>query len=631
MIQEIINFVDTLPNEVFTNNLQPKEGLYILLEIDEQGNLVNVDEERKINSEDIGFYSKKDKEINSLIEKCLPLWMNTVPVSNAKIFNPIKKIFGNTCSPFAFSFNKKNWEKYEELTLLQKQFKEEAIHQEQIKEKFKEFMQGELTIYFDIAEQYVEDELHRKWMKRFRNYLYNHLFDLIDKLDEFKKLKSAQGIYLFLKTPTLEDYKEPYQNYLAAKVFNKDDYNKTKPSTEEIHGISDSVSYFNDKKPFLKHPSAPLLYNYRVTGKEATRLWQFYNLQRNKQIPNPMPIFIDKKELTERAVKVFNNEKGKLGYVELVKKLLEKGEDLSNYYLIFFDVRAKKSKIIDIDFVSNFRYEMKDVKINEIFSLGGHMEAKMKIENVFDFEYKIINTIFNNQLMPKANWRRYFDEMEAHRMSANTYNQLMKYRKSIYDYVFKSQRQAITKNMFDDIMLKGILDDIRLDKYENRKHTKEYNIKEKLNIWFSLYEYFDYTQFNKPLNKQSMVNKTEELLSRISTIAKNEEEHLQNDDEFAFAVGQVIYYLLSQSKSENKTHALLEPFLQKTDPGLLKREIARSFNMYKHELRFYAKKFDKVMSEIMGYEPYEKNMKKMLPLFLAGYFAQCVFFQKSEN
>ena len=629
MIQEIINFIDTLPNEVFTNNLQPKEGLYILLDIDEEGNLINVDEEGKIDNEDIGFYSKKDKALSPLIEKCLPFWMNTLPVSNAKIFNPIKKVFGNTCSPFAFSFNKKNWEKYEELTHLQKQFKEETFHQEQVKEKFKEFMRGELTIYFDIATQFIEDELHQKWMKQFRNYLYNYLFDLIDSLDEFEKLKSAQGIYLFYKTPTLADYKEPYQNYLAAKVFNKDDYNKTKSSTEEIYGISDSVSYFNDKKPFLKHPSAPLLYNYRITGKEATRLWQFFNLQRNKQIPNPMPIFIDKKELTEKAVKIFNDEKGKLGYVELIKKLLEKGEDLSNYYLIFFDVRAKKSKVIDIDFVSNFRYEMGGVKIVELFSLNGHLEAKTKVKTVFDFEYKIINELFNHQLMPKENWRRYFGEMEAHRMSANTYNQLMKYRKACYDYIFKSQRQAITKMILDDIALKGVLDDIRLDD----NGSNDYSIKAKLNIWFSLYEYFDYTQFNKPLNKISMVNKTEELISRISTIAKNENEHLKNDDEFAFAAGQIIHYLLNKSEAGNRTHALLEPFLQKTDATLLKREIARCFDMYKHAIKFYARKyeFDKIISEVMGYEPDEKNMKNLLPSTLAGYFAKSTFTKKSES
>ena len=256
MIHEIINFVETLPDEVFTNNLKPKEGLYILLDIDENGNLVNVDEEGKISEDDIGLYSKKDEELSPLIKECLPLWMNTLPVSNAKIFNPIKKVFGNTCSPFAFSFNKKNWEKYEDLTLLQKQFKEESLLQEQINDKFKEFMRGELTIYFDIASQYIKDGIHQKWMKLFRNYLYNNLFDLIKSLDKFKTLKSAEGIYLFYKTPKLEDYKEPYQNYLASKVFNKDDYNKAKPSTKITYGISDSVSYFNDKKPFLKHFSS---------------------------------------------------------------------------------------------------------------------------------------------------------------------------------------------------------------------------------------------------------------------------------------------------------------------------------------------------------------------------------------
>jgi CRISPR-associated protein Csh1 len=629
MIQEIINFVDTLPSEVFTNNLQPKEGLYILLDIDEYGDLVNVDEDGKIIEEDIGFYSKKDGEFSPLVIRCLPFWMNTLPVSPAKIFNPIKKVFGNTCSPFAFSFNKKNWEKYEDLKLLKKQFDGETITSEQITDKFREFMRGEMEIYFDIASNFVEDELHQKWMKLFRNYLCNNIFDLVSNLDEFEKLKSAQGIYFFYKTPTLEDYKEPYQNYLAAKVFNKDDYNKTKPSTDEIYGISDSVSYFNDKKPFLKHSSAPLLYNYRITGKEATRLWQFFNLQRNKQIPNPMPIFVDKKELTAKAIKVYNDEKGKLGYVELIKNLLEKGEDISNYYLVFFDVRAKKSKIIDVDFVSNFRYEMNDVEIVELFSLNGHLKAKSKVKNVFDFEYKVINQFFNGQLMPKEGWRRYFDEVEAHRMSANTYNQLIKYRKACYDYVFKSRRQAITKTMFDDIMLKGILDDIRLDD----NGSNDYSIKAKLNIWFSLYEYFDYTQFNKLLNDKPMVNKTEELMNRISAVATNEDEHLKNDDEFAFAAGQIIHFLLNKSEAGNRTHALLEPFLQKTDATLLKREIARCFEMYKHAIKFYAQKyeFDKVMSEVMGCEPTEKNMKNLLSYTLAGYFSKSIFYKKSEN
>ncbi|MFT6337929.1 MAG: CRISPR-associated protein Csh1 [Halioglobus sp.] len=629
MIQEIINFVESLPDEVFTNNLKPKEGLYILVDLDEEGNLLNVDGEGRINEEDIGFYSKKDEEMSDLIKRCVPLWMNSVPVSNAKIFNPIKKVFGNTCSPFAFSFNKKNWEKYKDRSVLQKQFIGQEIDNDSLKDKFNEFMLGEMAIYFETASQYVEDDLHKNWMKLFRNYMHNHLIALMENLNEYQEMKSAQGVYVFLKAPTAKDYKIPYQEYLAAKVFNKDDYNKKKESTQEIFGVSDSVSYFNDKKPFLKHKSAPLLYNYRVSEKEAINLWKFFNLLRNKQIPNPIPIFIDQRELNSVAIKVYSSGKEKVGYAELVQLLLKKHKDLSNYYLIFFDVRAKKSKVIDIDFVSNFQYKMNDVKITEVFSLKGSQEAKSRIQNVFDFEYIVINRMFNNQLIPKAGWRRYFDEIEAKRMSNNTYDQLMKYRKSIYDYVFKSRRSAITKPMFDDIMIKGILDDIR----SNENITKDYVIKEKLNIWFSLFEYFDYTQFNKSLNQQSMVNKTKEQISRITIIASNDDEHLDSDAQFAFATGQIIRYLFSKSNSGNMTHAMLEPFLQKTDASLLKGEIARCFSMYKHNIKVYPGRysFDKIMSEVMGYDPEEKNMKKLLPMTLAGYFAKSLFYKKIEN
>jgi CRISPR-associated protein Csh1 len=96
MIQEIINLVDTLPSEVFTDNIQLKEGLYILLDINEEGDLINVDSEGKVLDNDIGFYSKKDEQLSEAVSKSLSLWTSVVPISTAKIFNPIKKIFGNT-------------------------------------------------------------------------------------------------------------------------------------------------------------------------------------------------------------------------------------------------------------------------------------------------------------------------------------------------------------------------------------------------------------------------------------------------------------------------------------------------------------------------------------------------------
>ncbi len=198
------------------------------------------------------------------------------------------------------------------------------------------------------------------------------------------------------------------------------------------------------------------------------------------------------------------------------------------------------------------------------------------------------------------------------------------YRKSIYDYVYKSKRQAITDKMYHDMMQKSIMDDIKHDK----EHDKSYRIKEKLNIWFSLYNYFANSK-----NKEDMVNKTEQLFERIKIIAKNENERIKTDEEFAFASGQLIWKLLIQSESSNKTHALLEPFLQKTDVELFKRAIARTYEIYKHKFDLYPIKyeFDKIMSEVMGIET-NTNVKSLLPLILAGYFSETIFKKdKNEN
>ncbi len=211
-----------------------------------------------------------------------------------------------------------------------------------------------------------------------------------------------------------------------------------------------------------------------------------------------------------------------------------------------------------------------------------------------------------------------------------SFSHVLKYRKSFYDYIYKSKRQAITDTMFQDIMKNGVLDDIRHDEYDKEKkyHKKEFQIKEKLNIWFSLYTYFTLKKDN------DMINKTENLFKRILVIAKNENERMRTDEEFAFASGQIIWKLLIQSKSSNPSHALLEPFLQKTEAKLFKLAIARTFEMYKHEFTLYPVKykFDKIFSEIMGYEPDEKNLKNLLPLILAGYFSETIFKKdKTEN
>lgn len=602
MIQEIQNFIEHISRDdknVFSRNLKLKEGIYILLDIKKDADNYILLNEQEIydNPEDLIINDGKSEipEADTL----LAITLNTIPVSPAKILNPGKKVFNMTCSPFALGFNKKNYNN-----------------------KSSQIIISSLAEYFKGAEKYVEKDntQHQIWFHDFKGFCLSRLVSFMESLQAYKDAKTNTNIYLLLKRPAIGDYLETHQAYLSDKVFNKDEFNIK--VNDETYGISDSMSSFNTKKMFLKHQTAPLEYNFRVNGEVAIQLWRFFQLQQNKQIPNPIPIFIDQKELNDKTIKIFNAEKGyKIGHAEMIKSILNNTQgNLQNFYLIYFQ-GTKGSRIADIDFIPLFKYEENNANIIEVFPLGGS-QSKNRIENVFDLENWVFNKIFNGQLQVN-NWLKYFDEIKFGKYFTNTtYNQMLKYRKSVYDFIYKSERNSITSLMFDDMMSQGILDDIRHDEIKNNEHTKNYAIKEKLNIWFSLNTFFN----SNSKNRINMVNQTQELLIKIRELSSHKNDlYLDNDIAFAFAAGQIIHYLLSQSETSKPTHALLEPFLQKTDSNQLKLAIARTFDTYKYAIFFYKKEFDKLMSQVMGYVPDEKNMKNLLPFILAGYFSKSVF------
>lgn len=615
MIKEICQFVDTLENQIpdlFEDGTKLKEGIYAALDIGQEDGryvLKNVDKNGNILKEDIGLWTRNE-EINPFFEKCRMILQASKPASAAKIFNPNKKIFNITCNPFVVGCTKKIIDK--NLTSIGK----DGILDELIKQ------------YFNKAEEFVENGNHKIWFEGFRSFMKENFWNLLEKIDYFS-LNANYSIIFFLKNLTIEDFKIPYQTYLAHNVFNKADYNIV--YQDIIYGISDSLSTFNDKKRFLQHQSASFRYNYRLHGKDAQLVWKFYQLSQNKQLPNPLPIFVDKNEadLNADVVKLFNHD-GVVGYSEIIRSLLNlRRTNLQNFYLLFI----QKGQIVDFDFVPVFKYTLKDKEENDFIVkelFGAEPEPVIYFNsekhNVFDFQLMIVNYIFNNQLIQKTKagtlWLKYFEDIEIkpdYGLTDTIYNLIYKYRKAWYDFIYKSKQQQITITMINEMFKDSIVDDLRHD--EELKKTTQ--IRKKLSLWFGLQPLFD-NNFNK---KNNMVNKTIELQTKIREIAQNESLHISNDDEFAFAAGQIIWKLLIQSESANRSHSLLEPFLQKTEPILFKQAIANTFNMYKHKFTMYPTKyeFDKLFSEVMGYEPNVKNMKEHFPIILAGYFSESVF------
>jgi len=359
-------------------------------------------------------------------------------------------------------------------------------------------------------------------------------------------------------------------------------------------------------------------------------------------LPNPLPIVIDKREINKEIVKLFNSEQEPLPYRKLLIKLFERTnqKNLPNYYLINYSNTKDGLRINDIDFVPLFRFYIETN--NEILNhtKAGIIKDKIfeafsteKLRTVFDFERIVVRDIFNNSLVridekKQTYTTNYFAEVDPQYVRGGNvmYQQIMKYRKAFYDYIYKSKQNAIDIIMFDDMMYNSILSNIQTDKVESKYFNWNNTIKKKLNIWFSLYNLFN---FNNNLKENNMASKVPDLMSKMSGVAKGE-TNFETPEEFAFGAGQVVSYLIDRSVAANKTYAMLEPYLQKNKSNQLQDAIAQTISVYKHDISVYKGKFERLASQVLT-DNCDVEMKPLLKFFLAGCFCPCVVYEKTEK
>ena len=158
------------------------------------------------------------------------------------------------------------------------------------------------------------------------------------------------------------------------------------------------------------------------------------------------------------------------------------------------------------------------------------------------------------------------------------------------------------------------------------KKDSDYGIKEILNIWFSLAEYFINPQ-NPNITMPSKLKSYHDFVERLVT-AEKETDIKMEDEEFAFLSGQVIKYLHTKSKSSQTGFNLLEPYTQQSRCDQFKLRVANDFDRYKHEN--FSLRFEQAASYILSYET-NADLKNLLPEMLAGFFADNKLFSNSKN
>lgn len=441
--------------------------------------------------------------------------------------------------------------------------------------------------------------------------------------------------------------------YLQRKVFSYDvDKNKNKFVEGNCH-ICNKFSHTLSSPAFLSNYGVSFSnkiglgidFNQIICPNCATKLEKFRYMTENK-LTNPFPLFLDKKNLFSQQTVILNDNEKKKNYSDIIKSIYYTNpRDLKNYYLInyksFLSSGSWKLEIKDLDYIENFAYmttlQLENfLQIKNGFKLNDFYDKELSI---FQFEKIINELIFEKNLQ-----NHYFDDYKDIKItywktdSSNSNNilknYLIKYRQNFYDFIYKSYHSSLELIDFREMLLDIVIDNIRHDdKDKNGYSTYENEIKEKLNLLFSLnqnketkVDSGEFIELKKKMkNSLGYWQDSSELKSDGKTIKKEfigGVEYIENDDKlYAFLCGQWARFLIAKKKGkdENKSHADFAGFTEWQTSRLLKEYMWEIHKKYAHELKF-DRRYDNAMSMIMTYRD-DLEIEDVMEYMIAGYFS----------
>lgn len=654
MIKEIVHFMEHLDDQFKTLRLKPKEGVHIIFEAEKQK-----DGSYWVNPEQYQYErsTKKMNEYSVLLDTCSLRTHHGWMLNSNKSLDKKKGI--HSASPFMIGFkldffdggsspNKaknipliparlenyfnqtQTWIQDSELSLKAKAFATLFQGNSSFYKKIKDNIQQKLTnSYQDLIEQIQVLELKtKKVSKEEKLDLKVKVSALKLKAERVKPLESNEYIIFYLDVP-MNLHEGIYQSYLSKNLFNDAKYNLLSEQLDREVGTSSFLTSYDGKKKFQLHKSATFDILQRISLKDSYQLFLFEKMLSRKALPNPLPLFVFEEELNTSMIGLFKTSNYKLSYQEIILQLLEKHQkDLNNYYLLYYQSTTKGPKINDFDFVAQFQYHLyrgakqATYTIQNLFDTTSVEQSERRnpeiiLQQVFELERQVFYPLLQN----KKNQLDYFGDLEKknYQQLDETFFCYSKYRLAVYNYIYKSQHQSITGKIFDEMVFRTILDDL--------KHHRPNKIKHKLNIWFSLYEYFHHSS-NSTTSMAQQLSDYQNFVTQLAEATTQQTPAIPSTAHFAFAVGQVIYYVLKKSKSADNSYRLLEPYLQQVHCSQLQQAIAKDITRYKHEP--FSKRFERVAAVVLTHSTPD-NLKDYLPQLLAGYFANNSLFPSKKQ
>ena len=556
--------------KLVVNKHIPKDGTYIL---------VNIKSGKIIKTLSIS-YDKKSKKVDGELDqyygyfRAFDYYSNLVDMN--KPMDPKKTIHSNQI--YSFFIKKDSIRENKLIKSIIEGYKknllnpEEKYNSKEAKELYKNIAEKLSKIEKDIVEDiflWIEDNVNENLLDNDNKKDYLKIFFVEDNLDK-----------------SLEVFKNEHKRYLIPNIFNSNDYNKK--IGETIYGLSNNNMGLNAKKAFLENKTRRVSTPYLVNTDEILLQYAFYNYLLPEVKQGNYFIYFSENEIIPRAYK----EGCPNGAKYLLNASYSKDVDIKNFNVI----SKNSSKEIIINFKEILHQKKKDTDEIEY----GNLNSEKIMNNINKILF--YNSLLGNFLLSDGDLD--IKDIEIKKL-------LMKYRNAFYKWFYLNDEAEVKKNirkMYLDAVMVAI----------GNGHF--FKASQQLDFGFCLEKYF----YGKSELMEEIMNVKEVFLNH--TLSEEDWEFL-NDEEYFFAVGQILAYINYMRNSKAKSLNFIKQLTFVKNIDVLKEKIKKIVISYSHIFETKNKKINRTISNISLYQPKEIR----IDILLAGFTADIIFFKKREE
>ena len=385
---------------------------------------------------------------------------------------------------------------------------------------------------------------------------------------------------------SLELFKNEHKRYLIPNIFNSNDYNKK--IGETIYGLSNNNMGLNAKKTFLENKTRKISTPYLVDTEEILLQYAFYNYLLPEVKQGNYFIYFTENEIIPKTYK----EGCPNGAKYLLNASYSKDVDIKNFNVI----SKNSSEEISINFKEILHQKKKDTDEIEY----GNLNKEKMMNNINKILF--YNSLLGNFLLNDGDLD--IKDIEIKKL-------LMKYRNAFYKWFYLNDEAEVKKNI-RKIYLDAVMVAIGNGHF--------FKASQQLDFGFCLEKYF----YGKSELMEEIMNVKEVFLNHTLS---EEEWEFSNDEEYFFAVGQILAYINYMRNSKAKSLNFIKQLTFVKNIDVLKEKIKKIVISYSHIFETKNKKINRTISNISLYQPKEIR----IDILLAGFTADIIFFKKREE